>query len=88
LPRISGPDLEAVVLAALRDKKEFALSQDASYDQEFINKLIERIEVGQSRIRVVLKRPKEIPGSAVGVVDEADELEPPNGYIDVEWQRN
>jgi hypothetical protein len=87
LQRISGPDLEAVVLAALRDKKELALFQDASDDQEFINKLIERIEVGRSNIRLILKQPKRMPGSTVCLASGAYEGETLNA-VDIAWQRN
>jgi site-specific DNA recombinase len=59
LPRISGPDLEAAVLTALRGKNELQLPPDSSDDQEFVSELIERIEVCRDNIRLVLKRQKK-----------------------------
>jgi site-specific DNA recombinase len=85
LPRISGPDLEAAVLAALRDQREPLLRQDGSDDRQLFSHLIERIEVSRDNVRLVLKKPKAKP--AVGAVSKADELEA-KGHIDIDWTRN
>jgi hypothetical protein len=90
LPRISGPDLEAAVLAALRDKKELALPQGTSDDRKFISELIERVEVSRGNIRLALKTVKGISESTGGAISRADEPYSPNSnrHIDIKWQRN
>jgi DNA invertase Pin-like site-specific DNA recombinase len=90
LPRISGPDLEAAVLAALRDKKEHALPQDTSDDRKFIRELIERVDVSQGEIRLVLKTVNGISESTGGAISRADEPDSPNSnrHIDIKWQQN
>ena len=57
LPRISGWDLEAGVLSALKNKRTPDLPQEASTDREIVTNLIERIEVDEKKIRVNLKTP-------------------------------
>jgi site-specific DNA recombinase len=88
LPRISGPDLEAAVLAALRGQGKSQLGQDASDDREFIRKLIERIEVSRGNIRLVLMKTEDTPGLAVAEAPEADELDSltVSTHINIEWQ--
>jgi DNA invertase Pin-like site-specific DNA recombinase len=57
LPRISGWDLEAEVLSALKNKRTPELPEEVSTDREIVTNLVERIEVAEKKIRVNLKIP-------------------------------
>jgi hypothetical protein len=66
LLRISGSDLEAAVLVALRQKWELLFPQDASDDRELIDKLVARVEVGRGNLRLFLKQSEGLPRSTFG----------------------
>lgn len=90
LPRISGPHLEAAVLAALRSKEGLLSPQETLDDREVIDRFVERVEVSKSNIRLILKKSKRNSGSPVGVLSEAHEQETCDvtSCIDMEWRRN
>ena len=90
LPRISGPDLEAAVLAALKEEQALLQGKDLSTDPEIVRKIVNRIEVGQNNIRIILKASSEITRSHKDSTSEADKSSHRSAdlHIDVPWQPN
>ena len=56
LTRISGPDLEAAVIRALRNDTRIQSRVERLGDREIVAKLIERIEISQNKISARLKK--------------------------------
>jgi DNA invertase Pin-like site-specific DNA recombinase len=90
LPRISGPDLEMVVLSALRGKRTLLSPEEMSSDREIVTNLIENVEVGEKKMRVNLKARCAVSGSRFNAnASELDISDQPDvtHYIDVPWHR-
>ena len=91
LPRISGPDLEAAVLTALKEQKVLPSPEDLSTNREIVGKLIERVEVSQRKVRIALKTSTEVDGTHLNVdapkVDEVERLHA-SRHIDIAWRPN
>ncbi len=88
LTRISGPDLEAAVIRALRNDTRIQSRVERLGDREIVAKLIERIEISQNKIQLDLKKSNEIAGSPVDIISDAAEshLLADNCRIDIAWQ--
>ncbi len=91
LRRISGPDLEAAVLTALKAANALLPPEDLSADQEIVGNLIDHVEVGQSNIRIVLRISHEVARSHVN--DSAPQpatMDRPHAkrHIDIPWRLN
>jgi hypothetical protein len=84
LPRISGPDLEAAVINALRGEKVLLPSEDTSTDREIVGSFIDRVEVSQAYIRVALKSPNNAFGSNVNHLSEPLQAD----HIDIPWRQS
>jgi site-specific DNA recombinase len=90
LPRISGPDLEAAVIRALRNDARIQSLVERLDERKIIGKFIERIEINQNRIKLDLKKSNEIAGSPVNTSSDAaaPNLLDENCRIEIAWQGN
>lgn len=91
LPRISGPDIEAAIIGALRNQKA-ALSLDNSWtNRDIVANRIDRVEVSETNIRITLKSPNDsvtsISNSSRPDLDAIDQFDA-GRHIDIRWQPN
>lgn len=84
LPRISAPDLETAVLSALKEKSGRP-DEHAPTKREFLATLIDRIEVSEDTIRLVLKTPAAINGGTRDTETTTEHVA--IRHIDIPWSR-
>ena len=91
LPRISGPDLEAKIIDALKDQKAELSLQDFWTDRDIVDNRVDRIEVSRTNIRITLKTRNDVLTSIYNPsgpdLDANDQLYA-SRHIDIRWQQN
>jgi site-specific DNA recombinase len=88
LPRISGPDLEAAVLSALKVENALVPSEHKESDREIVANLIDRIEVRKDNIRIALNDVSgTLPNPGDFAPEETDQIHA-SRCIDIPWLPN
>jgi site-specific DNA recombinase len=91
LPRISGPDLEAVVITALKKERSVLPADDLSTNRDIVGNLIDHIQVSRNNIRIIPKISNEVAASHTsGNAPDANSTVRLDAslHIDIPWRPN